>query len=98
MEQALVFTLAISVGLCYLIGRFLPNLYLVLAAVVILQVGGFVWVVETGGVFNSYSLVNCAIIATVTFLWFLVAAQFHLWTHSKDPAAGMKKDKGLDNG
>lgn len=99
----LLLTLILSILACYLIGHFAPNLWVVLVAVIALQFGGFIWVVESGGVFRNYSIVNLAIISCLTFLWYLVAAQFHLWAKTgnspdKPTIQSVKEQKGQPNG
>jgi hypothetical protein len=73
-----VFGLPISLGICYLIALFAPNFVATFSAIVALQVAGFIAVVETCGFLSYYLILNIGIVACMTFVGFMIAAQMHL--------------------
>ena len=75
--------IGISLVATWLVGRFSPNLWIVFVAIVALQAGIYVWLVEASAVFGSYSTASLLLIGCVTFIWYMIAAQFHLWHRNR---------------
>lgn len=78
-----------------MIARFSKNLLVIAAVVIVLQFGGYAAVVESGaGTFRDYSISNLSIVALLTFIWYVFAAQMHLWLHKKEPVPDPNTSKG----
>ena len=71
-----------SLMIAYLVAKFSPNLWVVMIAILVLQTLGYLWGLNAG-VFFGQSILEIVSILSVTFIWFMIAAQMHLWVNGR---------------
>lgn len=73
-----IFSLVFS----YLVAKFSPNLLVVFIVIFGIQTAGYIWGVSAGK-FPGESILEFISILTIAFIWFIIAAQMHLWVNDR---------------